>query len=377
MSIKRVNIKGGDTRWEVYSPINGRSSSRMRRRFSTKKEAEDFLAQFRSQRLSVPSSSTVKSLEEVEFKDEAQYWLGVRGPRFSPGHQMSAKLIMNKFVEEFGNWKLHRFNPITLTQIQSRLMEQGLSSATVNRKMSMILAVLNLSVKHRRIPLNPSTGFEKLREVREEVKFWEHKEALSFLEFASRTYPLGSKNRWIYVVYLLALNTGLRSGEIWGLQPQDIVENDEVIFVRRKFDQAIRDYGPPKGKKPRRVPCNEALRRELLMHIESMKTQPSNPVFVGSCGRPRDHRSFVKRRFESDLRHWGGRFIRFHDLRHTATTLMIKDGIDLKTVQEICGHQDVSTTMGYAHLVKSSIQDVARRFQLSATESPQLRLVSN
>lgn len=376
MSIKRVSNKGGETKWEVYTLLHGKSSSRLRRRFATRKDAEDFLADFRSKKLSIPNDSTVRSLEEVVFRDEAQYWLDIRGPRFSPGHQKHAKRIMNKFIEEYGNWRLSRFHPINLTQIQSKLLAEGTSPTTVNRKMNMISAVLNLSVKHRRIPSNPSLGFEKLKEVREEAKFWEHDEALSFLEFVSRSYPAGSKNRWIYAVYLLALNAALRCGEIWGLQPEDVVENGEIIFVRRQYDRTIKDYGPVKGKKPRRVPCNEALLRELTSVIEMAKVGPNSPVFAGNSGRCRDHRSFVKRHFERDIRLWGGRKIRFHDLRHTSTTLMIKDGIDLKTVQEICGHQDVSTTMGYAHLVKSSIRDVAKRFQLCASQGPHLQLVS-
>jgi len=64
--------------------------------------------------------------------------------------------------------------------------------------------------------------------------------------------------------YQLALNTGLRAGEIWGLQAGDLEEGGEVIFVRRQFNLASHEYGPPKGRKTRRVPCNEALRRELL-----------------------------------------------------------------------------------------------------------------
>ena len=76
---------------------------------------------------------------------------------------------------------------------------------------------------------------------------------------------------------------------------------------------------------------------------------------------------------------WGGRRIRFHDLRHTATTLMIGNGVDLKTVKEICGHKDIATTMGYTHLLGDNLKNVARSFSIKPSitqnEEPKLRLV--
>lgn len=65
------------------------------------------------------------------------------------------------------------------------------------------------------------------------------------------------------------------------------------------------------------------------------------------------------------MRDWGGKRIRFHDMRHTAATLMISSGVDLKTVKEICGHSDIQTTMNYAHLVSGSIEHVARSFLIA------------
>jgi site-specific recombinase XerD len=71
------------------------------------------------------------------------------------------------------------------------------------------------------------------------------------------------------------------------------------------------------------------------------------------------------RRFKKDLELWGGKPIRFHDLRHTAATLLISSGIDLKTVQEICGHEDITTTMRYTHLIADNIKKVADLFSIT------------
>jgi integrase len=86
--------------------------------------------------------------------------------------------------------------------------------------------------------------------------------------------------------------------------------------------------------------------------------------FVTEEGNPVGHDNF-QRRFQKDLELWGGKAIRFHDLRHTAATLLISSGIDLRTVQEIFGHEDITTTMNYTHLIGDNIKKVADLFSIT------------
>lgn len=195
--------------------------------------------------------------------------------------------------------------------------------------------------------------------------------SMAALKFANREPVVIERgcysSRWVFVVYLLALNSALRAGEIWGIQPQDCVEGGEVLFVRRQFDRVKKDFTPPKGKKSRRVPCNSLLQFELESLIKVREITPTQTIFHGQDGRPLNHDSFSDH-FVRDIKKWGGKKIRFHDLRHTATTLMILHGVNLKTVKEICGHKDISTTMGYSHLVEESVNKVARTFSIRPVE---------
>jgi site-specific recombinase XerD len=68
----------------------------------------------------------------------------------------------------------------------------------------------------------------------------------------------------------------------------------------------------------------------------------------------------------ADLEACGATPIRFHDLRHTALTLMVESGINLKVVQSIGGHADIKTTRKYVHLLGDSIEKVAKNFSLSS-----------
>jgi site-specific recombinase XerD len=86
-------------------------------------------------------------------------------------------------------------------------------------------------------------------------------------------------------------------------------------------------------------------------------------LFMTLARTPVDHDKFQKI-FKADLKALGGKVIRFHDMRHTATTLLIASGVDLKTVQSICGHEDIKTTMNYVHLIGDRIKEVAKTFSI-------------
>ncbi len=181
-----------------------------------------------------------------------------------------------------GSFSPIRLQPEFLSDFQNRQLELGLRPATVNRKTEVITAVLTFAVKHRRLPYNPSSGFQKLKSVPTGVSFWERHEAEAFLTFADRKYPRGSDLRWVYVVYLLALNTALRAGEIWGLKPQDVVHDGELLYIQRQFDRVKQDFGPLKWRTPPRyVPCNEELREELRSLVVAQSIAHSATFFCG------------------------------------------------------------------------------------------------
>lgn len=379
MSVRKIVTGSGETRWEVFISTSGRGSKQLRRRFDKKVDAEDFLEEQKSQQREMKSGvGVLQSFEVTTFECESSYWLERQGMRFSPGHLRRVKGILKKLLPRHGRLPLNQFHPMRLSTYQSERLAQGVKPATVNRETDVMTAIINFSVRHRRILYNPAAGFRKLQEIREDMSFWERDQTISFLNFTDAKYPTGSGKRWIYAVYLLALNTALRAGEIWGLKPKDVAQGGQLLHIQRQFDLNVRNFRPPKGKKSRYVPCNEFLHRELTGLIESGKIPAEQTLFCSSAGTPMDHDNFVDRVFEQDIREAGIKRIRFHDLRHTGTTLMIADGLNLKTVQEICGHKDISTTMKYVHLLGDSIKNAAKSFVVvpNAT-TPRLRLVAS
>ncbi len=196
------------------------------------------------------------------------------------------------------------------------------------------------------------------------MAFWDKSEATSFLDCMRSIYPKGHSLHWVYVVYLLALNTAMRAGEIWGLRAMDVFEDQETILVRRQFNRVTNDFGPTKSKRSRLVPCPKVLRSELMGFIAADNVSNMQTILRNENGKPICHDNFSDRQFHKDLVKWGGRKIRFHDLRHSSTTLMIANNVDLKTVKEICGHADIATTMNYVHQIKGSVNIVAQTFSI-------------
>lgn len=369
MSIRKVNTKNGEVRWEARLYEAGRGSKRIFRSFERKSDAEAFVheqKELRKKRIESP-------FQDVTFKDrylnaEAEYWLQDARVRFSASHLKRVLGILSEVLPKFGQLPIERFTPEFLSNYQRGEKTKGLSNATANRKTEVITSILNHSTKHRRIPFNPSTGFKKLGSESQEMLFWSESEASDFLKSAANRYPPGSQSRCIYVSYLIALNTALRAGEIWGLKPIDLSDNGRLLQVRRQFNRVTLEFSQPKGKRSRVVPCNESLAHEIRELLKTNRIGPDQTVFQNEKGNPVCHDNFANRQFAKDLRSWGGRSIRFHDLRHTATTLMIANGIDLKTVKEICGHANIQTTMNYVHLVSGSIERVAESFAIRPTQ---------
>lgn len=370
MSIRRIKLKG-QVVYEVDLYTNGRGSKRIRKRFKKKIEAEKYLKNYLVEENNYKATGlSINLLEEVILKDEIKYWLENSKHFFSATHLKRVEGIIKEIIPIFGNLTLDQLTAARLTQYQRDLKSRRQANATINRKIEVILTTLNHSVRHRRIPYNPTLGFKKLPSKGKEIEFWSIESASSFLLFCNKKYRVGTNSRWIYICYLLALNTGLRAGEIWGLKPIDI--DHETLFVRRQHNRLTGTFDILKGKNnsksgklSRRVPCNSKLHRELVDWIKLKQIKDNETIFLNENRLPINHDNFRNRIFTKDLKEWGGEVIRFHDFRHTAITQMIAAGVDIKTVQSIAGHEDIKTTMNYVHVVGNKIKEVAKIFSIS------------
>lgn len=173
---------------------------------------------------------------------------------------------------------------------------------------------------------------------------------------------------------VLALATGLRRGELLGLEWKDVNFENNVIEVRQT-SQYLPEKGTftkePKTEESARVIAVPASVMELLRQHKAEQAQEklkagdfwhdTNRLFTTWDGRPM-HPDTISKWFSKFLRKHGLPPIYFHALRHTSATLLIAEGISLKNVSTRLGHTDISTTGNiYAHALRSVDQEAAEK----------------
>ena len=211
--------------------------------------------------------------------------------------------------------------------------------------------------KHKLVESNPATGHRDLYKqapVRhEEIESLSHEEVPIFLQAVRARCPQ------YYAMFLCAIHSGMRAGELAGLQWGDVDFNDKTITVRRSIDRVRRKVVRPKNGKPRTIEVSdelmEALRSQLrLQKAEWLKRGREHPEFVfANCdgGWP-DMANIRGRHFATCLEAAGLRHRRLHDLRHTYASLLLTDGAPMAYVSQMMGHSSIELTVKrYGHLI--------------------------
>ena len=141
-------------------------------------------------------------------------------------------------------------------------------------------------------------------------------------------------------IVTVALNTGMRRGEILRLKWDDVDLRNGLLVVR-----------DTKNGESRAVPINAAVREVLAGTVRRLDSQY---VFCNSKGQPLRE---IKHVFNSACRKAGIRDFRFHDLRHSAASFMAMGGVSLLAIGTILGHKTASMTKRYSHLSPGHLQD--------------------
>jgi len=198
--------------------------------------------------------------------------------------------------------------------------ERTLKGSSVNRELATLKNMFNVALRQRRFRgENPVSS----------VSFYPEQARDYVLSREEIGRLLEAADERLKKIILIALNTGLRKGEILSLRWSQINYNDGVIsFARTKSIKFLR------------VPMNSV----VLGVLESIERK-GDYVFSGRWGR--GHLSDSKQPFETARAKAGLPELRFHDLRHCAGTYMAMAGVPISTVQQILGHRDIKTTTRY------------------------------
>lgn len=354
--ISKTLTPKGQARYELRLWAKGRNQKQQKRRFKNRHEAVNYVDKL----LREDKRKTLGEFLSRTFGEEYEYWRK-ENPQFAPGWKANLEGYWNETKEFLNLTDLSSLDK-KISDLKGKWNEAGNSVKTINNKMGFIHAVLNFSVEKKRISHNPLGVFKRTKSQDPDIAFWERKDAESFLIFLDQQFPKESKSRWKYAAVYTALNTGLRAGEVWGLKHGDLKPELGSIRVTRQFNRVSKKFTQLKGKAARSVPLGP----DLLDELKYSGVKSSDLVFSND-GTPIDHDNFAAT-FDTWIIKWGGRVITFHGLRHTAATLMLLAGADVKSVQTIMGHKDISTTMKYVHAIGDSAKKVGQIFSIGPQE---------
>jgi len=257
---------------------------------------------------------------KVTFKEFSKKYM-----KISKANKRSWKrdeISLKSLEEFFGNRWLFRIDAGQVEKYKAKRKNE-VSPASVNRELSCLSAMFREAKKAKIVDENP---------VREVKKFQERKLDMHILSEEEGRRLIDAANKRLRPIMVIALNTGMRRGEIFNLRWKDIDFDGNCISIKES-----------KSNTPREVPMNF----EVIEALREIKR--TNKEFIFYNARTKKPITTVWKAFKSACDKAKIKDLRFHDLRHTAATHMIMSGIDIVTVAEILGHSDIKMTMRYAH----------------------------
>lgn len=294
--------------------------------------------------------------ESVRLDTFLDRWLeDVIKPSKRHSTHRSYEIIVEKHLKpsRLGGMKLRDLNE---AQIQHVFVTKN---KTPTRTQALTLIVLRRALDRaqqwRMIDRNPAKHVALPRQERPERHPLTRQEVHRLLEVA--------KSDRLFALYYLAIDTGMRQGELLALRWSDIV--DGTIRIQRSLDQHSGSFTAPKTAAARRpVALSRETQRVLLEHRERQAASGcSGPlVFTNADGGPLRPSNYQRRSFKPLLKKAGiDQSVRFHDLRHTAATLLLGAGIHPKIVSERLGHATIAITMDTYQHVSTTMQSGAAR----------------
>jgi integrase len=355
----------GKGTWAIILDLDRGSDGKRNQKWHTfkgnKRDAEKELArllhELNTGTYVLPAQETVGEFLEAWLRDYAALRVSPRTLQ-AYQHQVKAHLI-----PRIGRVRLDRLTPAVLQKLYADLLVDGhrkrvggISGATTQNIHNLLRSALGVAVKQGRLARNPCDAAEPPRREKREMSTLSAEEVARLLDAA--------RGKWIYTPILIAICTGMRRGEVLALRWQDVDLERGLIRVSRSLEQTTGRlrFKETKTGKSRAVAIPQILIDELRRHKGRQAEQrlavgpvwenhdlviaqddgtPLSPDGLGIAFRRLITRVNVPR-------------VRLHDLRHSAATLLLERGVNVKVIAEMLGHSSPNLTLStYAHCVET------------------------
>jgi integrase len=354
-----------DQRWEAVELSD-------KGRPATRADADAQLAD----RLTKINRGELVQVKKITFREFSDLWM----EKYAAAHVRPRSL--DKYRAFLDKHLLPAFGEMGLVQIgvedvhgfKAAKLEERYSESTVKGLLALLRQMLNHAIDWDYLRTNPAKKVKDPRIPKREMDFLVPEELRGFLENAPQ--------KW-YPLFLTALTTGLRIGELLAMKWKHVDWKGSLYLVRetltRKTKTQERGFAEPKSVGSMApVDLTPTCLDTLKAHRKAQAAEKPEAgeggedldmVFPGPTGKALDDRNFVHRAFEPALTAAGLRRIRFHDLWHTCASLMIAQGEGPKYIQRQLRHASIDITFNtYRHLFPETNRQAAKRMD----ESPRV-----
>lgn len=345
-----------DGRWVASITLEGGNRKRKTYYGKTRKEVQDKLKVAQREQ----EQGTLHTGPQQTVKQYLESWLEeVHKPTIKVSTYAKYRTIINKhIIPSLGHVQLQKLTPQQVQKLYSEKLKDGLTGKTVFSIHALLHKALDNAVRWNLVVRNVCDAVTPPRVERHEIQPLTPEQSKQLLKAV--------EGRSIEAIIKLALTTGMRRGELLALRWSDIDFKDKSLNVRHTVDYIGRfgyvESEPKTNASRRKIVIPDFVIEVLRQHRTRQKEnklkagdawQENNLVFcnaVGSYISP----DYLLELFHKVLEDAGLPDIRFHDLRHSAATLLLSMGVHPKVVQEILGHSRINMTMDtYSHVLPS------------------------
>ena len=293
----------------------------------------------------------IKKDKKLKFEVFAEEYIELHSKVNNKSWEKTDQRNVNTLKDFFTGYCLNEISPRLIEEYRAKRLKE-VSPARVNRLVATLKCMFNKAKMWGRFSGdNPVTKVKMLKENNERTRFLEKEEIVKLLSNCAPS---------LLPIVVIALNTGMRLGELLGLKWQDIDMKRGMIYL----------YNTKNGEK-REIPANVKVRTALL----KLRRHPNSEfVFCLRNGQPRTQ---IRSPFFTATDKSGITNFHFHDLRHTFASHLVMSGVDLNTVRELLGHKSMKMTLRYSHLSpdhkKAAVDILSERIDTFWTPEPSVR----
>jgi integrase len=314
----------------------------------------------------------VSSRETPTFKQVAEDWIASKRQNLrSTTWEVYEGHTKNHF-NELEPLKINRISIARIEKFIQTRQERGMKLGTLRKILVSLNQIMSYAVRHKYIDHNPVRDAERPRgQGREEdnkITILSVEEIQSFLEQVT--------DKEYHTLFMLAITTGARQGELLGLKWSDIDCKNSQIHIQRTFNKG-RWFAPKTKGSERRIDIGPSMVKALKEWKLACLPNKHDLIFPNRVGQPINYSNMVNRVYLPALKAAGIARIKFHALRHTTASLMIEQGENIKYIQSQLGHSSPTVTLNvYAHLMKPINQEAACRLESAIFDTSGSKMVA-